>query len=128
MASPESPLLLDTHVLVWAATGDPRLERIDIALLRDPARDLCVNAVVAFELADLQSRGRIALSEPIEFLQQHMDLRLIDFPTACWQIAATLPPIHGDPIDRMLIAHALHAGMTLVTADPIIRRYPVACA
>jgi PIN domain nuclease of toxin-antitoxin system len=32
---------------------------------------------------------------------------------------------HGDPVDRMLIAHALHAGLTLVTADETIRRYPV---
>lgn len=32
---------------------------------------------------------------------------------------------HGDPVDRMLIAHAIHADLTLVTADGLMRRYPV---
>ena len=110
------------------ATGDPRLNRVDQAILRDSSRALCVSAIVAFELADLQQRGRIAMTESISFLQSHMDFRVVDFPADCWRIAAQLPPIHSDPVDRMLIAHALTEGMTLVTADANIRRYPVSIA
>jgi PIN domain nuclease of toxin-antitoxin system len=118
-------LLLDTHVIVWMATGDPRLRRVDRSALRDPARPLHVSAVVAFELADLQQRGRIAMTEPIDFLQANMGFVLADLPSDCWQVAARLPNIHRDPIDRLLIAHALLGDMTLVTADRAIRRYPV---
>jgi len=110
------------------ATGDPRLDRVDQAILRDPSRPLCVSAIVAFELSDLQQRGRIAMTEPLTFLQAHMDFRIVDFPADCWRIAAQLPLIHRDPVDRMLIAHALVEGMTLVTADTNIRRYPISVA
>ena len=125
MADDAAPLLLDTHVLVWMATGDPRLKRVDIKALHDPDRKLFVSAVVAFELADLQHRGRLAMTEPLDFLREHMNFQLADYPAQAWKIAAQLPDIHRDPIDRMLIAHAIVAEMTLVTADKHIRRYPV---
>ncbi|MDP3673947.1 MAG: type II toxin-antitoxin system VapC family toxin [Novosphingobium sp.] len=125
MASSDGPILLDTHVIVWMATGDPRLRRINRQALADPGRPLVVSAIVAFELADLQMRGRIAMSEPIDFLQQNMEFAIVDLPGNCWQLAAELPAIHRDPVDRMLIAHALTSGMALATADANIRRYPV---
>jgi PIN domain nuclease of toxin-antitoxin system len=117
--------LLDTHAIVWMAAGDPRLKRIDQAALLDAARPLLVSAVVAFELADLQQRGRIAMTESLDFLRERMNFDLADLPASCWRIAEQLPPIHRDPVDRMLIAHALAEGMTLATADANIRRYPV---
>lgn len=107
------------------ATGDPRLRRCDIAALRDPARTLLVSAIIAFELADLQQRGRIAMNESLDFLREHMNFQVIDLPAGCWRIAAGLPPVHRDPVDRMLIAHALAEEVTLATADANIRRYPV---
>lgn len=127
LASPDAPILLDTHTIVWMATGDPRLSRIDRTALLDPRRDLLVSAVVAFELADLQQRGRIAMAETLDFLREHMNFELADLPAGCWRIANSLPPIHRDPVDRMLIAHALAEGWALATADANIRRYPVPC-
>lgn len=107
------------------ATGDPRLKRVDIAALANSERELAVSAVVAFEFVDLQKRGRLAVNESFEFLQQSMAFRLLDLPAQCWLHAAQLPQIHRDPIDRMLIAHAREAGFTIATADANIRRYPV---
>jgi PIN domain nuclease of toxin-antitoxin system len=54
------------------------------------------------------------------------DMILDPLPAASWEQIASLPDIHRDPVDRMLIAHALVEGMTLLTADANIRRYPVA--
>lgn len=125
LASPDAPLLLDTHVIIWMASGDPRLKRVDRSALADPNRQLFISAVVAFEFADLQQRGRIAVEEPLDFLQQHMGFEILDLPSESWRVAVGLPAIHRDPIDRLLIAHALSGGMTLVTADANIRRYPV---
>jgi PIN domain nuclease of toxin-antitoxin system len=125
LASSDTHLLLDTHIIVWMATGDPRLKLVDRTVLKDPSFRLCVSSVVAFELTDLQQRGRIAMIEPLDFLQANMGFDLIDFPASAWRIASTLPDIHRDPVDRMLIAHAMAENMTLVTADANIRRYPV---
>ena len=109
------------------ASGDPRLNRVDQASLAEADRRLCVSAVVAFEFADLQRRGRIGIDEPLDFLQNHIGFDILDLPATCWHVAAGLPPIHRDPVDRLLIAHALTGGMTLVTADANICRYPVLC-
>ena len=118
-------LLLDTHILVWAPTGDPRLSNAAIAALENPESELFVSAVTAFEFADLQKRGRFAMTEPLSDFADLMGLQFIDFPGACWTLAASLPDIHRDPVDRMLVAHALARDMTLVTADEMMRRYPV---
>lgn len=107
------------------ATGDPRIRRCDVAALRDPERPLLVSAVIAFEFADLQQRGRVAMTEPLDFLREHMNFEIVDLPAECWRIAAELPAIHRDPVDRMLVAHALAEELTLATADATIRRYPV---
>jgi PIN domain nuclease of toxin-antitoxin system len=127
LAKNSESLLLDTHVIIWMATGDPRLKRVDTKALRDPEKKLFVSAVVACELTDLQHRGRLAMTEPLDHLRDHMGFELLDLPAEAWSILSGLPPIHRDPIDRMLIAHALCTGMTLVSADANIRRYPVDC-
>jgi PIN domain nuclease of toxin-antitoxin system len=118
-------LLIDTQILVWVPTGDPRLRPTIMAALTDAASQLFVSAVVAFELADLQQRGRIALTESIAELAQIIDFTIVDLPSTCWQTSALLPDIHRDPVDRMLIAHALIGDFTLVTADQTIQRYPI---
>lgn len=119
-------LLLDTQILVWMVIGDKRLVPRAMAALSDEANSLHVSTVVAYEYADLQRRGRIPILETISELEARFDLTLEGYPAGCWRRAAELPPIHRDPVDRMLIAHALAEDMTLVTADANIRRYPVA--
>jgi PIN domain nuclease of toxin-antitoxin system len=54
-----------------------------------------------------------------------LGLVLLDTPSELWRIAALLPDIHRDPMDCILIAHAIHADLTLVTADAKMRSYPV---
>jgi PIN domain nuclease of toxin-antitoxin system len=117
-------LLIDTHVLVWIGEGHPRLKPAVRDRLVDPDESLCVSAVTAFEYADLRVRGRIPRSAALDELQDRLQLAIIDYPAALWPLAATLPPIHRDPVDRMLIAHALALEMPLVTADANIARYP----
>jgi PIN domain nuclease of toxin-antitoxin system len=117
-------LLIDTHVLVWIGEGNPRLRETVRDRLFDPDEALCISAVTAFEFADLWQRGRIPKGAPLEGLQDRLQLTILDYPAALWPLAATLPPIHRDPVDRMLVAHALALEMPVVTADPNIARYP----
>lgn len=105
--------------------GDRRFRTVQKDALFDPDNQLLVSAVVAFEYGDLQMRKRIPVNEPLSELQDRFGIAVIDYPGDAWRLAVELPPIHRDPVDRMLVAHALAGGMTLITADANIRRYPV---
>ena len=118
-------LLLDTHVLIWLPTGDPRLTKAAREAITDPKSELFASAVTAFEIADLQHRKRIAMTEDMAAVAAVLGLAVLDFPAEAWKIGANLPDIHRDPVDRMLIAHAIVGDFTLVTADKAIRSYSV---
>jgi PIN domain nuclease of toxin-antitoxin system len=118
-------LLLDTHVLIWVPTGEPRVSERARDALADGAAELFVSAVNAYELVAVQRRGTVAMTESIADIAGPMGFSVLDLPADIWRIAAGLPDIHRDPIDRMMIAHALHDDLTIVTADKKIRRYPV---
>lgn len=106
-------------------TADERLSVAARQALLEPGAELFVSAVIAWEYADLHTRGRLPLAAAFDVLTAVLALQVVDVPAAIWRLAASLPDIHRDPVDRILIAHALHDGMTLVTADEKIRRYAV---
>ena len=87
--------------------------------------ELFTSAVTAFELADLQARGRIEMTEDLATFAAPLGLSVLDLPANAWTVAAGLPDIHRDPVDRMMIAHALIGDFTLVTVDEKVRRYPI---
>jgi PIN domain nuclease of toxin-antitoxin system len=117
--------LIDTHVLIWAVEGSRRLSTVARDTLLDPDSDLNVSAVTAWEFADLRARGRLPAIADFARVADLLAFRVLDLPGALWQLAADLPNHHGDPADRMLIAHAIHADLTLITADGAMREYPV---
>ena len=118
-------LLLDTQILVWIPLGDSRISDRAVEAIRSPDNSLHVSAATAFEFADLQKRGRFPIGDALDILSELIGFSVIDFPAEVWRIAETLPKLHRDPVDRMMIAHAIVGGFTLVTADKTIRRYPV---
>ena len=119
-----STALLDTHVLAWLAGSPEKLTREARSFIEE-AEALAISAVTAFEFEDLRIRGRLPGAASFVRLTDAFDLQLLAFPTTLWSAAAQLPPLHRDPVDRMLIAHAIHADLTLVSADADVRRYPV---
>ena len=118
-------LLIDTQVLVWLLSGDPRLRQNWVEQFGDPETRVCVSAITAWEYTDLQQRGRLPVEESIADIQSLFALEILDLPAACWTVAERLPDIHRDPVDRMLIAHALVSDLVLVTADASMKQYPV---
>lgn len=118
-------LLIDTHILVWIVLNDRRLTAAQRNALSDAENDIVLSAVNAYELAHLQQLRRIPIEESIEVLQELVGFELADLPSDVWRHAEELPDIHRDPLDRLLVAHALSGGMTVVTADECIKRYPV---
>jgi PIN domain nuclease of toxin-antitoxin system len=120
-------LLLDTHVLLWAVYEPHRLSADTQALLVDEANTLLFSVTSLWEVAiktGLRRRGfdvdPAVLREGL--LDHGYDELSVEAPHAI--AVASLPPIHGDPFDRMLVAQAIVEGITLLTADPIVARYP----
>ena len=117
-------ILTDTHIIVWLASGDKRL-RVSAREQLFTASSLVVSAVIAWEYCDLQLRGRLGNAPPFRDVAAQFYLDILPTPAEIWTVAEKLPAIHRDPVDRMLIAHALTIDATLATADANIRRYPV---
>jgi PIN domain nuclease of toxin-antitoxin system len=116
-------LLIDTQAIVWIATAPEKLSAAAREALE--RETLFVSAVTAFEFADLNRRERFDADLPLSPLLERLGATALDYPAGAWSIATALPDLHRDPVDRMLIAHAIHADLTLVTADSTIHRYPL---
>jgi PIN domain nuclease of toxin-antitoxin system len=120
-------VLLDTCALIWLVNGDTALSRPALEAIQG-AWAAHVSAVTAWELGIKHSKNKIELGEALErwferVIEQHS---LCDFPLDSRSAirASRLPALHADPADRLLIATAIEHGMTLLTPDPIIRKYP----
>ncbi len=117
-------LLLDTHVLIWAASAPERLSARARGAIVD-ADERCVSVVSAWEYEAKRAGHPGRTAKPFDQLMVG-DFLPLDFAFAAFRHAASLPPIHADPFDRMLIAQAIEHDLTIITADKNIRRYPVA--
>jgi len=121
--------LLDTHGLIWSLTDVTRLSDRARTLLEDPANRVLVSAVSAWEIAIKVAQGRLTLPVPPTQLLDVVtrQLRMEALPIAFEHAvsSASLPRIHGDPFDRLIIAQAQALGIPIITADPQIARYEV---
>lgn len=122
-------LLLDTHVVLWAASEPDRIRPEARAALEDGANDALVSIVTGWEIAIKQSLGKLDLPSPAEQWLPEV-LRRTGFDVAKVDLGAalrvrSLPWHHRDPFDRLLIAQALEAGLTLITRDDTFEKYGV---
>ena len=121
--------LLDTHTFLWMAAEPEKLSPDIRSVVEEGTHDLLLSAASGWEIALLWKLGRIDLPEPpADFIPatiQALSLTplAIGFETAI--AAATLPLIHRDPFDRLLVAEALRRDLTVLTRDQIIPRYGV---
>ncbi len=119
-------LLLDTHILLWAAHGSPRLPARAAVLIRHAENELLFSAASLWEVAIKSGLGRPEFQIDPRILRRGlMDNGYAELPVTGEHAAAviSLPPIHKDPFDRMLIAQAMVEGVTLVTADSDLPDY-----
>lgn len=117
-------LLLDTHIALWAITGDATLGEEFLDRLRhDP--DIFLSPVSLWEITIRQATGKLA--GPADLAEKVRDMGFRELPvTHVHAIAAgRLPLHHRDPFDRMLVAQAATEGLTLVSRDASIALYDV---
>ncbi len=120
-------LLLDTHLLLWAAGEPRRLSKAARTLMEDPENELLFSAASLWEVAIKHSLGRKDFTADARLLRRGLlDNAYLELPIFCQHVVATdsLPFIHNDPFDRILVAQATVEGITLLTVDPAIARYP----
>lgn len=120
-------LLLDTHLLLWAAGLPDQLSDEARALLSDSGNELLFSAGSLWEVAIKSRLGRADFHVDPRLLRRGLlDNGYSDLPITSEHTVAIdiLPPIHRDPFDRILVAQALVEGITLITSDPVVARYP----
>jgi len=120
-------LLLDTHLLLWAA-GEPRkLSSRARKLLDNHDNELYFSAASLWEVAIKRQLGRKDFVVDARLLRRGLlDNGYVELAIAGQHVVATesLPPIHKDPFDRILVAQATVEGITLLTTDPVVTKYP----
>ncbi|AMP72549.1 type II toxin-antitoxin system VapC family toxin [Ralstonia solanacearum] len=119
-------LLLDTHLLLWAAGQPDQLSPQALALIENPAHELVFSAASLWEVAIKRGLGREDFRVDPRLLRRGLlDNGYLELPITSEHAVAVdgLPPLHKDPFDRILVAQSLVEGMLLVTADPIVAQY-----
>jgi PIN domain nuclease of toxin-antitoxin system len=121
-------LLLDTHLLIWSAASDaPGDQKGADVIIDDPSNQLHFSAASIWEVTIKFALGRADFRiEPYGLRRALLDNGYVELPITAEHAAAagSLPPIHRDPFDRMLVAQASVEGLTLLTSDATLARYP----
>ena len=119
-------LLIDTHLLLWAAGEPQKLPKKARRLLDDPDSHLWFSAASLWEVAIKHGLGREDFRvEPRRLRRGLLDNGWRELAISSEHAVATLdlPPHHKDPFDRMLLAQAQVEGLALVTSDELVARY-----
>ena len=120
-------LLLDTHLLLWAASAPDRLSTKARNLLSDSEHELFFSAANLLEVAIKRGLGGKDFQVDARVLRPGLlDNGYQEVPITSDHVVAieSLPPVHQDPFDRLLIAQATVEALTLLTVDPVVAQYP----
>jgi PIN domain nuclease of toxin-antitoxin system len=122
-------LLLDTHIALWAVVDDPKLSTRARDLIADPGNDIIVSAASLWEIAIKHALARgaptdmpISGQDALGFFRE-AGYELLDISPAHVVAVETLPVLHADLFDRMLVAQAMSVPLRLLTHDPTVSRY-----
>ena len=120
--------LLDTHTAMWFFNGDIKLSKTANDIIYDFSNQIYMSIASAWEVAIKLSIGKLDIkNNSADFLHDAENNQIIILPIkpAYLTVLETLPFIHRDPFDRLLISTALAEEMTLITDDENIKRYEV---
>jgi PIN domain nuclease of toxin-antitoxin system len=120
-------LMLDTHLLLWAAGQPKKMSAASRKLIMNPENELIFSAASLWEIAIKQGLGREDFQADARLLRRGLlDNGYVELPIRSEHVVSidALPPIHKDPFDRILVAQAMVEGITLLTVDPLVAKYP----
>ena len=119
--------MLDSHIVLWWDSELIKLSDDQREAIGDSNNQILVSAATVWELGIKRTSGRVILGESIRLLARRLGFVELPITMEHGELAASLPLHHKDPFDRMLVAQAIVEGLTLVTADDVLRGYGVAC-
>jgi len=122
-------LLLDTHAFLWWLTDDEQLSSRARRAIADGKNEIFFSAASAWEIAIKSRLGRVSLPEDAErYIPEQLDANGFEaLPVRLLHAlrVASLPDIHRDPFDRLLVAQALVEGLVVLSNDRQLGRYAV---
>jgi PIN domain nuclease of toxin-antitoxin system len=119
--------LLDTQLVLWVPVSDAHLSRTVRHILNDSENEFLFSVVSLWEIAIKRGIAKLDPDlDPRSIRRQLIEIGYEEMPVLGHHAVSvdSLPPIHKDPFDRLLIAQAMVEGITLLTADAVIARYP----
>ena len=122
-------VLIDTHALLWWINNDPRISWRAREVFSAGENKLLFSAASGWEMAIKVNLGKLTVEGPLgSYLSKHLvDVAVEVLPVSLRHAVgvADLPNHHRDPFDRLIVAQALAEGIPVLTADPLVTRYPV---
>ena len=119
-----SGVLVDTHIALWALGEPSRLTVAERAALTDPAIARWLSPMSVWEAAIKREAGRLRAPRSLSAVLR-AEFRMLAVDAELLEAAAELPRHHGDPFDRVLIAHALRHDLGVLTRDEAFTAYGV---
>jgi PIN domain nuclease of toxin-antitoxin system len=125
-------VLLDTCTFLWIAAGAREMSGRARDFFSDPANEVYLSSVSAWEIVVKHSLGRLALPDPphvfVPRQRESHEIAPLPLDEDAVLTLGRLPEYHKDPFDRMLVCQAIVHGLTILTPDKQISQYPVQTA
>ena len=120
--------LLDTHTLLWLIESPTKVSRNIKEALNFPGNSVYLSSISLWEIAIKSNLGKLELKSPFDKLLSDLNstnVVILHIENDYLKKLMTLPLIHKDPFDRLIISTALAEGLTIITADENIQKYDV---
>ena len=120
--------LMDTHAAIWFFNGDDALSETANRVIRDYSNPIYISIASAWELAIKIGIGKlnfIGRASGFLYLAETNEISIIPIKSEHLSALETLPLIHRDPFDRLLVATALAEKITQITTDENITKYDI---
>lgn len=117
--------LLDSNAFIWTYARPTELSTIARRALGDPANDRFVSMASTWEIAVKMSIGKLAFTSDLASAIDDIAATPLPITLAHISRLQSLPFLHRDPFDRILVAQAMEEGLTIVTRDRALKAYGV---
>jgi PIN domain nuclease of toxin-antitoxin system len=120
-------LLLDTHTFIWWDSDPSKLSSLVHASIQDPTNTVYLSAASVWKMVIKRQLGKLTLRVPLKALisqQQSNGIQILSVALPHVLAVDSLPQVHKDPFDRILIAQAIVEGATLASNDELLSKYP----
>ncbi|KQN32421.1 hypothetical protein ASE92_17600 [Pedobacter sp. Leaf41] len=119
--------LLDTHIFLFFINGESSISEEIIEILNDKQTEKFISIVSIWEITIKMNIGKLRLKDDLKsiyILLDNFDIKILQLNKINFEVYLSLPFIHKDPFDRMIISQAVADDLTLITDDQYIRSYP----